>query len=69
MVCFDDFKKLYVQEQKEILMLMFKKYNLMYSALSIKSLNALEKEYNEYPEVKRMLDECMGELGYAETGL
>ena len=67
MVCFDDFKKLYVQEQKEILMLMFKKYNLMYSALSIKSLNALEKEYNEYPEVKRMLDECMGELGYGET--
>lgn len=69
MVCFDDFKKLYVKEQKEILMLMFKKYNIMYSALSIKSLNALEKEYNEYPEVKRMLDECMGELGYAETGL
>jgi hypothetical protein len=41
---------------------MFKKYNIMYSALSIKSLNALEKEYNEYPEVKRMLDECVGEV-------
>lgn len=62
---FEDFKNLYVQEQKEILMLMFKKYNIMYSALSNKSLNALEKEYNEYPEVKKMLDECMGELGYA----
>lgn len=67
MVSFEDFKKLYVKEQKEILMLMFKKYNIMYSALSIRSLNALEKEYNEYPEVKRMLDECMGELGYGKT--
>ena len=62
MVCFDDFKKLYVKEQKEILMLMFKKYNIMYSALSVKSLNALEKEYNEYSNVKQMLDECVGEV-------
>lgn len=62
MVSFEDFDNLSVYEQQEVLMLMFKKYNLMYSALSVKSLNALEKEYNEYSNVKQMLDECVGEV-------
>ena len=62
MVSFEDFDNLSVYEQREVLMLMFKKYDIMYSALSVKSLNALEKEYNEYSEVKQMLDECVGEV-------
>lgn len=55
------FTRLTSDEQKTVLMKLFHKYGLMYSITSQKSMDALQRECNEYPVVESALKELMEE--------